>query len=78
MGNFAEEMADGAQEMEFHGKCSWFKCKKEINGTGYTDQLLADLGFVFCSRDCMKEDLKYIVSEEAIMDSSEVFEILSQ
>lgn len=73
MESFAEKIANDAQEIKFHGKCSWFKCKKQIKGTGYADPLLAALKFVFCSRDCIRKDLEYVASEEAIWDSAEPF-----
>ena len=68
-----DRIVKSTKKVTFHGKCSWFKCKKEIKGTAYTDALLAILGFVFCSRECIKENLEYAASEEAIENSAEVF-----
>ena len=64
------KLVKGAKKVKFHGKCSWFKCEEKIKGIAYTDKLWTALGFFFCSRNCIRENLKYARSEEAIKDSA--------
>lgn len=66
-----DKIAKGARKVRFHGKCSWFKCKKKIDGIAYTDPLFATVGFVFCSRDCIREHLEYLMTDEAIINAAE-------
>ena len=73
--DFIDKIASNAKKVSLKRKhkCSWFKCRKEIKETVYTDQLLALLGFFYCSCEHMEEHLRYLMTEEAICDSAQAF-----
>lgn len=72
--DFIDKIVSNAKKVSLKHtyKCSWFKCRKEIKETVYTDQLLALLGFFYCSCEHMEEHLRYPITEEAIRDSAEL------
>lgn len=61
-----DKIAHNAQKVSLKGKCKCSGCRKEINETAYVEPLLFLLGFIHCSRDCIKEHLKYPMTEQAI------------
>ena len=68
-----DRIVEGAREVTVKRECRCSWCKKEISGIAYIEPLLALLGFIYCSRDCVREHLKYPMTEKAISDSIRPF-----
>ena len=79
MSEVIEKIVSSATEIAIKDECTCSWCKEEIEGVAYVEDFFyKTFKWVYCSRDCIRAQLEYPLTEKAIWDAYDAQETKSK